>query len=80
MQSSSASSREDNGAITSNLFISQYIAKFNRQLDLFSESSRHIIKNNKELSEMYDLFLDFIIDGAQHLDYQQVKNIEKNID
>jgi hypothetical protein len=39
-----------------------------------------MIKNNKELSEMYDLFLDFIIDGGQHLDYQQVKNIEKNID
>jgi len=80
MQSSSAGSQENNDAMTSNLFISQYIAKFNRQLGLFSESSKHMIKNNKELSEMYDLFLDFIIDASQHLDYQQVKNFEKDID
>ena len=80
MHRSSSCSQENNDTMTSNLFISQYIAKFNRQLCLFSESSKHMIKNNKELSEMYDLFLDFIIDGGQHLDYQQVKNIEKNID
>lgn len=29
---------------------------------------------------MYDLFLDFIIDGGQHLDYQAAKESEKNID
>jgi hypothetical protein len=79
MQSGSSHSEEIYDA-TSNLFISQYIANFNRQLCLLSESSKHIIKNNKELGEMYDLFLDFIIDGSQHLDYQHAKNIGKNID
>lgn len=29
---------------------------------------------------MYDLFLDFIIDGGQHLDYQSAKEAEENID
>ena len=80
MQSSSPGSQANNDAIVSNLFISQYIAKFNMLLGSFSESSKHIIKNNKQLNEMYDLFLDFMIDGSQHLDYQQVKSLEKDID
>lgn len=66
--------------IASNLFISQYCSKFNKFLTSIDSTSKHIIRNNKQLSDMYDLFLDFIIDGGQHLDYQQAKETEKDID
>jgi hypothetical protein len=62
------------------LFISEYITKFNRHLCSLSDTSKHLIRNYKELSEIYDLFLDFIIDGGQHLDYQAAKEAEENID
>lgn len=61
--------------ITSKLFILQYSELFNRKLSSFSESTKHIIKNNKELNDLYDLFLDFIIDSSQYLEYTKA---EKN--
>ncbi|NBP04032.1 MAG: hypothetical protein EBU90_28855 [Proteobacteria bacterium] len=73
-------SSNDLKSSVSKLFISEYIAKFNKQLCNLSDTSKHLIRNNKELNEMYDLFLDFIIDGGQHLDYQAAKESEKNID
>ena len=51
------------------VFILQHAEKFNTFLPQINETSREIIRKNKALSDMYDLFLDFIIDSKQHLDY-----------
>ena len=64
---------------TSRLFITRYSALFNKHLASMSDSTKHIIRNNKQLNELYDLFLDFIIDSSQHLDYIDAKEREKNV-
>lgn len=64
---------------SSRLFISRYSELFNKYLAGLDSSSKHIIKNNKQLNDLYDLFLDFIIDSSQHLDYTNAKEQEKNV-
>ena len=67
--------KKSNIQLASGLFILQYSEMFNRKLSSFSDSTKHIIRNNKELNDLYDLFLDFIIDSSQHLDY--IEDIEE---
>lgn len=64
---------------TSRLFITRYSELFNRHLARLDDSTKHIIRNNKQLNELYDLFLDFIIDSSQHLDYTNAKEQEKDV-
>ena len=63
--------------VTNRLFILQYSELFNKKLAGLSDSTKHIIRNNKELNDLYDLFLDFIIDSSQHLDYIEAKEKSK---
>lgn len=64
---------------SSRLFISRYSSLFNKFLAGLSNPTKEIIKRNKELNDLYDLFLDFIIDSSQHLDYNDAKEQEKNV-
>jgi hypothetical protein len=51
------------------LFISQYNALFNEYLDKVKPPTRELVRHNKELGELYDVVLDFIIDSSHHLGY-----------
>jgi len=62
-----------------NCFISRYHDLFNNALQQLSPFTRDTIRKNKELDKIYDLFLDFIIDASQHLDYMYAKEKEKEI-
>jgi len=61
-------------------FITKYNNLFSSFLQKLSPNTRDLIRKNKELDELFDLFLDFILDSSQHLDYKQAKEAEKNID
>jgi hypothetical protein len=63
--------------ISHRLFLSHYNALFNKKINSINNDTRHIIRHNKQLNELYDLFLDFIIDSSQHLDYHDAKKQEK---
>lgn len=60
-------------SLTSKLLLLQYNTLFNKTLASLSDSTKHIIRKNNELDKLYDLFLDFIIDSSQHLDYIKAK-------
>ena len=49
------------------IIIETFNSKFNNLLNKFDDSTKHIIRNNKSLNEMYDLFLDFILDTSTYL-------------
>jgi len=55
-------------AMKDRMFIAQYADKFERHLTTLNDYTREIIRNNKQLNEFYDLFLDFILDSNQHLE------------
>ena len=50
------------------LFITQNADKFERYLATLDDNTRQLIRNNKQLNNFYDLFLDFILDSNQHLE------------
>ena len=56
------------------LFISKYHDLFNIYLAKMDGSTKQIIRTNKELNELYDLFLDFILDSAQLLKNNRENN------
>jgi len=62
------------------MFLTEHNEKFQRFLAKLDNNSRHIIRNNKQLNELYDLFLDFIIDSSKVLDNMEYKALKKNID
>lgn len=62
--------------VLSKLFITKYSEMFYNQLNNISSNTKLVIHNNKELDQLYDLFLDFIIDSRQYLDYN--KNYESS--
>lgn len=51
------------------LFISRYNALFNEYLNKVEPSTRELVRQRKELNELYDVILDFIIDSSHHLGY-----------
>jgi len=55
--------------VSTRFFINEQQQKFQKFLTSLDDVSKHVIKNNKQLNEMYDLFLDFIIDSNNILDY-----------
>ena len=73
--------KKDSLEITNRLFITTQADKFERHLKKMDESTRHLIGHNKELNELYDLFLDFIIDSNQHLDSldNKIKELDTSI-
>lgn len=72
--------KSDIKEIVDSCFIAKYNSLFSRFLQKLSPESRDIIRKNKELDELFDLFLDFILDSSQHLDYKSAKETEKNIE
>jgi hypothetical protein len=59
--------------VSDSLLMAKFNVEFNKFLHSLDDSTRQIIRKNKKLNEMYDLFLDFIIDTSQHLDYKETK-------
>lgn len=57
-------------------FLTQYADKFERFLSSVDDNTRHIIRNNKQLNELYDLFLDYILDCNQHLEKDNIKKLD----
>ena len=53
------------------LFISQYNTLFNVYLNRVNPPTRELVRSNKELNELYDIVLDFIIDSSHHLGYNK---------
>ena len=72
--------KEDVLDVIDRCFITRYNSLFSSFLQKLSPHTRDLIRKNKELDELFDLFLDFILDSSQHLDYKQAKEAEKNID
>jgi len=63
--------------IKDELLITEYNVKFSKMLHSISDSTKSVIRKSKELNDLYDLFLDFIIDNSQKLDYKEAKKKEK---
>lgn len=61
-------------------FIAKYNKLFGDFLQRLSPITREQIRKNKELDELFDLFLDYILDSSQHLDYKQAKELESEVD
>ena len=72
--------KKDVQDVVEHCFLSRYSSLFSEYLQKLSPSTREQIRHNKELNELYDLFLDFTIDASQHLDYLYAKRSEKEID
>ena len=68
--------KEDLKQINFRLFLSQHSEKFQQFLSKLDSTSKDIIRKNNQLNQMYDLFLDFIIDSNQFLDYIDSKEVE----
>jgi hypothetical protein len=49
----------------SDIFIKIQSQKFESFLKIINEDTRFIIRKNKQLNELYDMFLDFIIDSKK---------------
>jgi hypothetical protein len=43
------------------------------------DSTKTVIRKNSKLNDLYDLFLDYIIDSNQHLDLVDAKTAAKDI-
>jgi hypothetical protein len=65
--------------LTNRLFIARYSTLFNEHLARLDDSTKHLIRNSKQLNALYDLFLDFIIDSNQHLEYNDIKKQAKEV-
>lgn len=46
-------------------FITSYHIRFLNLIDGLTPEIKHIIKRSKELNDMYDCFLDFVIDSKR---------------
>lgn len=64
--------------ILDNCFIAKYNNYFSEYLQNLSPETRELIRKNKDLNSLFDLFLDFILDSSQYLDYRDAKEQEKN--
>ena len=62
------------------LFIAQYADKFERYLASIDDNTRQLIRNNKQLNNFYDLFLDFILDSNQHLEKNDAQEYTSKLD
>ncbi|NBW57080.1 hypothetical protein EBR43_04715 [bacterium] len=60
-------------------FILNYSNKFERCLNELDDNTKHLIRKNNKLSDLYDLFLDFIIDSNKHLDLIDAKEATKEL-
>ncbi|NBW58377.1 hypothetical protein EBR43_11515 [bacterium] len=67
------SEKESVRTTTYRLFMVQYHEHFNHFLHLLDDSTKHLIRNNKQLNNMYDLFLDFVLDSGQLLESGEKK-------
>lgn len=65
------SSKEDVKKVCDALFIAQYHTLFNKFITILDSDCKHMIRNHKQLNDMYDLVLDFVIDSSHQLDYNK---------
>lgn len=72
--------KNDVSEIANRVFIVTHADKFERFLKQLDEPTRHLIRKEKQLNELYDLFLDFIIDANQHLEVTDIKEQENKLD
>ena len=72
--------KNDVSEIANRVFIAQHADKFERFLKQLNEPARHLIRKEKQLNELYDLFLDFIIDSNQHLEATDIREQENKLD
>lgn len=72
--------KKDVQEVIEHCFLSRYSNLFNNYLQNLSPTTRELIRSNKELNELFDLFLDFTIDASQHLDYINAKRTEKELE
>jgi len=72
--------KQDIQDVVEGCLLTRYSNLFSSYLQKLSPSTRETIRHNKELNELYDLFLDFTIDASQHLDYIYAKKTEKEIE
>lgn len=59
---------QESKEINARAFISSSRSRFERALLNMDDAAKHIIRRNKQLNELYDLFVDYIIDSSQLLD------------
>lgn len=71
--------KQDIKDITDGCLLVRYSGLFHKFLINLSPSTRDIIKNNKELNDLFDLMLDFTIDASQHIDYKQAISSTKEL-
>jgi len=67
---------QESKEINARAFISSSRSCFERVLINMDNTTKHIIRNNKQLNELYDLFLDYIIDSSQLLDRMDARERE----
>jgi len=72
--------KQDTQRVLDSCLITRYNTYFTEYLQKLSPETREIIRKNKELDCLFDLFLDFILDTSQHLDYKNAKECEKNVE
>ena len=71
--------KEDVTDVIDRCFITKYNNLFSTFLQKLSPHTRDLIRKNKELDELFDMFLDFILDSSQHLDYKEAKEKESEL-
>lgn len=72
--------KEDVRDVIDSCFIAKYNGLFGKYLQKLSPETREVIRKHRELDELFDLFLDYILDSSQHLDYKDAKEKEKELD
>ena len=60
--------------LANKLFLARYHMLFEKMLQKLDANTRQVIRSNKQLDEMYDLFLDFVLDSAQQLEFVDKKS------
>jgi hypothetical protein len=66
-------------SVCDRLLLSEYNAQFYKFLESLDDNTKHMIRHNNKLNEMYDLFLDFVIDSSNHLDRNNAKEFTNKI-
>ena len=72
--------KEEVHDVVDSCFIAKYNGLFNKYIQDLSPETRETIRKHTDLDKLFDLFVDFIIDSSQHLDYKLAKAAEKDLD
>ena len=64
--------------VTDRYFLANQVDRFEQFLATVNSDTRTAIRKNDQLNELYDLFLDFILDSNQHLNQCEAKEVANN--